>query len=171
MRRPSKKGTHVHDRKTSTLLLAALLALALNAAPTRAEAQVGGGAYDGLFYTSVALVTAPIGLLGATDIIYGAQERLLPAGWAVPQLIMGAMLAGFGTFMADTLGGSTNGEVPALIYGGIPILTGTWFMAHAIWSLAVGDAPPDTVESSDVSLVPLIQPQRGGAFFGVAGTM
>ena len=75
--------------KIRTLVVAAALGAALLTAPTRADAQFTPPIGDGIFIGSLVVTAIPVALFGVTDIVYAAQGRLLPAGWAVAQLISG----------------------------------------------------------------------------------
>lgn len=139
--------------------------------PTRAEAQgtpvTFGDAATFVVLGGGVLLAAPTTVFIPADIVYSAQERLLPVGWAVPELITGL---GYLTLACLAFGhfGSSEYDQDLALLGLAPAVLGSWWVAHSIWSLAVGDAPPPRALSS---LVPVVQPRRDGVVVGLAGSL
>ena len=105
----------------------------------------------------------PMVVFTIADLYFAGQERLLPARWAIPQLLFGTGLAVVGVALAVM----TDGDLWDLI-GGVTAGVGGWFVAHALWSLIVGDSPPDR---RTPQVAPLILPQEGGVVLGVTGML
>ncbi len=130
-------------------------------APASASAQ--GESSEPIEYMALAV---PVGLSGmvfvTVDIVYAVQGELLPTGWAIGQVINAAAELAFGA-AGMILFADGSGENLTLTLGIIGLATGTWHVAHSIWSWVSGGPSPDY----QVSAVPI----EGGGLLSVSGRL
>lgn len=161
------------------LVLASLAVAALLLVdPTNAKAN-GGGDFDDL---DLCNTTCELVIIGAfilppltfftAEVIYGAQWRWFPLGWAIPELIYGALMTSATVATASNANDAGGAAVFVIAYG--------WLTTHALLSLVIGDRGRGQpardaeqrqdkvqIERPQIGFVPL----QGGGWIGVRGRL
>lgn len=123
-----------HTRRALTAVTALGLAL-LCASPARASSDDRNASMI-LFPMSVIVAGASTLTFGTVDIVYGAQGRWLPRGWAVSQMAVGgvsnAVMAGITLSIMDKSDETSAVGVAMATTG---LVMSAWFITHGIVSL------------------------------------
>jgi hypothetical protein len=160
------------------LVLASVAVAALSLFDPASAQATGGGDFENLdlcdttceLVTIAALAAPPLVFLTA-EVVYAAQWRWFPLGWAIPELIYGALMTSLMVAVASNTNDTGGAALLVLAHG--------WLTTHALLSLVIGDRargqaawdehshPTVRTESPQIGFVPL----DGGGWVGVRGRL
>jgi hypothetical protein len=118
-----------------------------------------------------AIVLPPLTFFAA-ELFYAAQWRWFPVGWAIPELIYGALMTALTVAAASNLDDAEGAVVLVIAHG--------WLTTHALLSLVIGDRARGRpvrddehrhdkvkIERPQIGFAPL----EGGGWIGVRGRL
>lgn len=141
--------------------------------PANAQASGGDDFNVDLCNTTCELIAAGVFILPpltflTAEVVYAAQSRWFPLGWAIPELIYGGLMTSLFVAVARNANDAGGAVMLAVAHG--------WLTTHALLSLVIGDRARGQpvrdderpqIERPQIGFAPL----EGGGWVGIRGQL
>jgi hypothetical protein len=133
--------------RSAVVALLAIAVFRLSEQHARAESCAAGGAAG--FYALAGLVGGAVAVpFLVADVVYGAQQRWVPPGWAIPQIVIGGGVNAFVAYQGMSEEARMCGYSPVVTIGAAALSVG--LITHGVISLFLYESAPATKVSAGI---------------------